>query len=344
MREKSGWGRESRNEFNIISEVGTAFFEKLDEIRKWRFSFEEYYDVYIWDSNAGRNFTLLQRKLEETMARAIRMRELKDMFAPASEILKTIHKDPATNRCVTVKPGDGLQSMWDMISNGSARATSFSIATGEQREGLSDTYKYTEADEVEDAVLFPEEGTGEEKDNLFREKLSMVDEFERKPMLDIRRFAEDADTDEELSSDEDSAEIASDEGDEAWDTEGSDHSYHVGKNESGWEGNHEYTSGDPEDAEKAIDLLTKQLRSMSRFTKEPDYFVPIVKNPSSAWQVPAAIRENAANLMATLRLSLMRQRDYDDMDHNVMEADFMRHIDREKSKGKQTLMSCTLCI
>ncbi|KAF2657236.1 hypothetical protein K491DRAFT_756974 [Lophiostoma macrostomum CBS 122681] len=192
------------------------------------------------------------------MARAIRARELKDMFTPAREILKTIHKDPETGRCTTVKPGDGLQSVWDFICSGGARATFSSNITGETKEGMSETYMYTEADELEDAVLFPEEGTGEEKDNLFREKLNMVDQFERKPMLDVRRFAADADTDEELSSDEGSASLASDDGDEAWDTESSDHSDEKGPAEPSWENNYEYTLGDPKDAEKAIDVLTKQ--------------------------------------------------------------------------------------
>ncbi|KAF2112566.1 hypothetical protein BDV96DRAFT_601966 [Lophiotrema nucula] len=45
-REKSGWGRASRNTFEIISEVGLKLFEEVDQARKWRFSFEEYYMTY----------------------------------------------------------------------------------------------------------------------------------------------------------------------------------------------------------------------------------------------------------------------------------------------------------
>lgn len=36
-----------------------------DKARKWRFGFDEYYDVYVWDASAGRSFFILQRKLEE---------------------------------------------------------------------------------------------------------------------------------------------------------------------------------------------------------------------------------------------------------------------------------------
>ncbi|ORX96430.1 hypothetical protein BCR34DRAFT_180679 [Clohesyomyces aquaticus] len=56
LREKSAWGRASRNEYENVSEVGLAFFEKMDLIRKWHFGFEEYYDVIVWDANPGRRY------------------------------------------------------------------------------------------------------------------------------------------------------------------------------------------------------------------------------------------------------------------------------------------------
>jgi hypothetical protein len=65
LREKSGWGRANRNEFNIIGEIGPEFFEQMDKARKWRFGFVEYYDVYVWDAAPGRSYLTLQRKLEE---------------------------------------------------------------------------------------------------------------------------------------------------------------------------------------------------------------------------------------------------------------------------------------
>jgi hypothetical protein len=65
LREKSGWGRATRNEFDIIGEVGPAFFEHMEAVRTWQFSFEEYYDVYIWDATPGQPSFILQRRLEE---------------------------------------------------------------------------------------------------------------------------------------------------------------------------------------------------------------------------------------------------------------------------------------
>lgn len=65
LRQKSGWGRAARNEFDVIGEIGPTFFEQMDRSRKWHFGFPEVYDVYVWDSSPGRSFFILQRKLEE---------------------------------------------------------------------------------------------------------------------------------------------------------------------------------------------------------------------------------------------------------------------------------------
>ena len=65
LREKVGWGRASKNQFETIIEIGPKFFERMDAARQWRFGFEEYYDVYIWSSTPGLPFPGLQRKVEE---------------------------------------------------------------------------------------------------------------------------------------------------------------------------------------------------------------------------------------------------------------------------------------
>jgi hypothetical protein len=56
IREKSGLGRASKNEWNILEEVGTDFFKKADDRRKWHFGFTDYYDVYVWDATPGLSF------------------------------------------------------------------------------------------------------------------------------------------------------------------------------------------------------------------------------------------------------------------------------------------------
>ena len=41
VREKVGLGRAAKNDWNVISEVGSEFFEQMDEHRKWHFGFKE---------------------------------------------------------------------------------------------------------------------------------------------------------------------------------------------------------------------------------------------------------------------------------------------------------------
>jgi len=65
VREKSGWGRAAKNEYQILETVGPSFFERMDNLRKWHFGFNEYYDVYIWDPTPGRPYLSLQKRLEE---------------------------------------------------------------------------------------------------------------------------------------------------------------------------------------------------------------------------------------------------------------------------------------
>jgi hypothetical protein len=53
-RVKKGLGRASKNEYVNILEVGPEYFEVADKLRKWRFGFDDYYDVWIWDFVPGR--------------------------------------------------------------------------------------------------------------------------------------------------------------------------------------------------------------------------------------------------------------------------------------------------
>lgn len=65
-REKSGIGRASRNEgWHIIKSIGPTFFEEMDRFRKWKFSFKEYFDVYVWDLEPGEPFAVLYNTVQE---------------------------------------------------------------------------------------------------------------------------------------------------------------------------------------------------------------------------------------------------------------------------------------
>lgn len=324
LREKHGWGRASRNEYEVLGEVGPVFFEAMDKSRKWHFGFEEFYDVYIWDSSPGRSFFVLQRKIEEVLTRAMRVRELRDMFSTAAPILKTLTKDPATERVRSIKPDEKVESIWDGLDK-NARAWSWSPQDGFSKEGFEDSYKYTEADELEDAVLFPLEESGLLPNDLYHHVPNAMEVFEQAP-LDIRRFAADLDTDDELdtSEGEDLGE-AEDDGDPDW------------QDEDDEDAGHDMSAlgpGESVDAEKANEILSEQFQAMSILG--PDYFLPILRDPNSkrARKLPKSIRSTPEELMWACRVAMRCQQEYD-TSNGGMEADVFRHIERQKSKGRR---------
>ncbi|KAL1606580.1 hypothetical protein SLS60_003985 [Paraconiothyrium brasiliense] len=354
LREKAGWGRASKNEYENTIEIGPEFFETVENSRKWHFGFEEYYDVYVWDAEPGKPYFVLQRRLEELLARAIRVKDVKDMFKICAPIFESITIEKGTSRVRSIKPGEEVQSMWDFLR---ANAHAFRYNPGNKdpqtmNEGIDQTFVYTEADEIEDSILFPEEGTGEMKDNVFRANPSLLEMFEKKPTIDLRRFARDLDSDEELSEDDSlwsddasGVDALDDDGDEDWETD-------EDKSDEDSDGDFDYSFANTGDVEAAMETLEDQFRSKTIYAKEmsddeynerctllmslnhlgePDYFLSILKSPASAYHIPSTIRNHPPDLMATMRLSMRRVKEYHS-DDEAMEADFMGMLDREKSK------------
>lgn len=56
LREKSGLGRAVKNNWKVRKEVGPEFFKELEASRKWNLPFDDYYDVIVWDLEAGERF------------------------------------------------------------------------------------------------------------------------------------------------------------------------------------------------------------------------------------------------------------------------------------------------
>lgn len=52
-RVKSGLGRASKNEFEVLQAVDRKLLLELDRQRKWRFNFDSHYELYIWDFVPG---------------------------------------------------------------------------------------------------------------------------------------------------------------------------------------------------------------------------------------------------------------------------------------------------
>ena len=269
----------------------------------------------------------------------MRVRELKDMFSTAAPILKTLVKEPGTERVRSIKPDEEAESIWDGLDK-NAKAWLWSPTAGVTKEGFDDSYKYTEADELEDRILFPQETWGVMKDNLFRQSTNAMELFEKEP-IDIRSFAEDLDTDVDSSGygesefdseDMDDSEYSDylkslEDDDENSEWEDEELASGLGKNH-GWVHESEKTEQETEDVVDAVDLMTEQLK------KDQDYFLPLLKNLDGprAKAIPLSVRESPEDLMGVLRWALRGQQEYNRTTEG-MEADFFRHLDRQKSKG-----------
>lgn len=268
------------------------------------------------------------------------------MFTATRHILQTITRDPKTQRIRSIKPEEDVETVWDGLDK---TAGAFSWVPGDNSDGIDAnadesfqaSYVYTEADELEDALLFPSEASGEMADNLFRNNPSAMEIFE-KETIDVRKFAADLDTDDEMSADldedtpygsdlidEDLDDLEDDDGDSNWDTDEEE------SDAGGAHGRSSFITAEEQDAiDRTIDMLADQMTSTR--SREPDYFLPILRNPSRAQGIPAIVKNDPTSLMTALRNALRCSQEYNSSSMG-MEADFFRHVDRQKSKGRSLM-------
>lgn len=57
-RIKSGVGRASEDDWTVLRPVDEDFFQKMEDCREWCFGFNEYYDLYMWESGPWPTFLL----------------------------------------------------------------------------------------------------------------------------------------------------------------------------------------------------------------------------------------------------------------------------------------------
>ncbi|KAG6360935.1 hypothetical protein INS49_012003 [Diaporthe citri] len=162
-RVKSGLGRASKNEFEVLQAVDRKLLLELDRQRKWRFNFDSHYELYIWDFVPGENPMELFHYLVDMLRRARRMREYRDMYFHQKHILEQLTQDEDTKRVRQIRAGEQTQSIYDSVTGPTARYAVQRSRGGEMRtiahdelpEDSSMPYAmYNEADVVEDKVLF----------------------------------------------------------------------------------------------------------------------------------------------------------------------------------------------
>lgn len=74
IRTKSGLGRASRSEWQIVKEIDDKFWDEIDRVREWSLGFKDYYDICVWDIEPGEHYSSLYNSIQELLIRALRFR------------------------------------------------------------------------------------------------------------------------------------------------------------------------------------------------------------------------------------------------------------------------------
>lgn len=250
--------------------------------------------------------------------KANRIREMKDIYKVVEPVMRTLTRDPDTERIRSIRPGEDVRSLTDVINDPSA---TFSVRNNQHEAAPHhwDKIKYIEADALEDEILFPEEEDEEDDDYLFRPDTSAMTQMEEGHFGDIRDFAYDLDSDEEpYDSDSDASD-----GSGWYSEDASDEDFE-----------------ESEEAQKAFAAFSKRFQdqlSLEPGPRRQHYVFDSLNDPSKPLDlslIPEHMRKTDADVMALMRLSLIKEKDYSDTSHATMEKEFIRHIDRKKSKSK----------
>ncbi|KAK8122214.1 MFS allantoate transporter [Apiospora sp. TS-2023a] len=182
-REKHGVGRANKSEWTNILEVGPDYFFKVDMLRDFRLDFDDYYEVWIWDFVPGERPLILYNTIVEDLRKAARMTKLSDMYMNKEKFLRSITREEDTQRVRSIKPGEKVESMWDVATDPRNKYAVWDekgnqeIHDSGSHGGPSNQF-YSEADAAEDMVLFPDELVSTKRNVPFKEISNPVTEME----------------------------------------------------------------------------------------------------------------------------------------------------------------------
>ncbi|KAK8072268.1 MFS allantoate transporter [Apiospora saccharicola] len=182
-REKHGVGRANKSEWTNILEVGPDYFFKVDMLRDFYLDFDDYYEVWIWDFVPGERPVILYNTIVEDLRKAARMTKLSDMYMNKEKFLRSITREEDTQRVRSIKPGEKVETMWDVVTDPSNKYAVWDekgnqeIHDSGSHGGPSNQF-YSEADAAEDMVLFPDELVSVKRNVPFKEISNPVTEME----------------------------------------------------------------------------------------------------------------------------------------------------------------------
>jgi hypothetical protein len=127
----------------------------------------------------------------------------KEIYRPASHVLKTITREEKTHRVRDIKPGEVVESIWDQITNPQAEFM-FTSTNNELQPVAHHHLLYNESDALEDAVLFPEGSQKAENAMIPHQSTQAMHAFEHEGPS-IVKYIFDLDTDDEVDGEADNA-------------------------------------------------------------------------------------------------------------------------------------------
>lgn len=110
------------------------------------------------------------------------MTKLSDMYTNKEKFLRSITREEDTQRVRSIKPGEKVESMWDVVTNPSNKYAVWDekgnqeIHDSGSHDGPSNQF-YSEADAAEDMVLFPDELVSAKRNVPFKEISNPVTEI-----------------------------------------------------------------------------------------------------------------------------------------------------------------------
>ncbi|KAG8420581.1 hypothetical protein J3459_010943 [Metarhizium acridum] len=174
-RQKQGIGRASKNEYVNVLEVGPGYFRMLDILRNWRFGFDDYYDVFIWDFVPCQSAMATYNNIIHELKNARRITNVRGIYAHMEPLLRTLTWVEGSMRTRQVKAGEDVETLWDefmdernelVLVNGNGE----SVTRCDASEASASPYLfYNEANVLEDQILFPDELISNKRNVPFNE-------------------------------------------------------------------------------------------------------------------------------------------------------------------------------
>ncbi|KAK4662230.1 uncharacterized protein QC763_0111220 [Podospora pseudopauciseta] len=130
---------------------------------QWKFSFSEYYEIYIWDFAPGNSLGKMYKYIKECLSKAHRIRGNRDKYKHMKPVMETLTREPDTMRVRQIQPGENVKSLYDELAGPDAQ---FYVRTNlgkmirtcqDVLPGCSPYEYYNDTDAAEDAILFEEE-------------------------------------------------------------------------------------------------------------------------------------------------------------------------------------------